>query len=407
MNRFIVIVLDGFGIGAMEDTRDTRHADVNANTLKSILTVYPDLKLPTLQKLGLMNAAGFESRFMHFNPLANTGKSSLMHDGADTFMGHQEILGTFPKKPVLQCLNDQLIPVKNALVHAGYKVEEKGTDKLTYFLVEDYCAVADNIDSDLGQAINCIAPLDFMPFEKLLEIARVVRSVVTLNRVIPFGGTGNTIEDILSAQEVKEDRYIGNVAVRTKSYLQGYQVLHLGYGVDASVQVPSLLKTKNIPTVLLGKVADIVANPYGKSVSCVNSEEVLRLTIDEIKAMSHGFIITNVQETDLAGHSMNTKWYKELLEIADRNLAEILSLLDEKDLLIVMADHGNDPEIGHNRHTREYVPLLAYQRGTHGVHLGKRNTMSDVGASVCDWFDCPPPQNGESFAQPFLTWKMR
>ena len=166
-------------------------------------------------------------------------------------------------------------------------------------------------------------------------------------------------------------------------------------------------KTKNIPTVLLGKVADIVANPYGKSVSCVNSEEVLRLTIDEIKAMSHGFIITNVQETDLAGHSMNTKWYKELLEIADRNLEEILTLLDEKDLLIVMADHGNDPEIGHNRHTREYVPLLAYQRGTHGVRLGKRNTMSDVGASVCDWFDCPPPQNGESFAQPFLTWKMR
>jgi phosphopentomutase len=71
MNRFIVIVLDGFGIGAMEDARDTRPADVNANTLKSILTVYPDLKLPTLQKLGLMNAAGFESRFMHFDPTAN------------------------------------------------------------------------------------------------------------------------------------------------------------------------------------------------------------------------------------------------------------------------------------------------------------------------------------------------
>lgn len=405
MNRFTVIVLDGFGIGALEDTHETRPADVKANTLKSILSVYPDLKLPTLEKLGLMNAAGFESKNMHFNLLANYGKSSLMHEGADTFMGHQEILGTKPKKPVLQCLNDQLKSVKNALLKAGYKVKEIGTEKLKYFLVEDYCTVSDNIDSDLGQAINCIAPLDYMPFEKLLEIASVVRNVVTLNRVIPFGGTGNTLQDILDAQDVKEDRYIGNVAVRTKSYLKGYKVLHLGYGVDASVQVPSQLKTRNIPTIMLGKVADIVANPHGKSISCVDSEKVLDLTIHEMKSITHGFIITNVQETDLAGHSMNTKWYKELLELADKKIGELTVLMDEGDLLIIMADHGNDPEIGHNRHTREHVPLLIYQPGTECINIGVRLTMSDVGASVCDWFDCPAPQNGVSFVQSFLKWK--
>lgn len=405
MNRFIVIVLDGFGIGALEDTYETRPTDVNANTLKSILGVYPDLKLPTLEKFGLMNAAGFESENMHFNPHANYGKSFLMHDGADTFMGHQEILGTKPKKPVLQCLNDQLEPVKNALLKAGYKVELIGTEKLKYFLVEDYCTVSDNIDSDLGQAINCIAPLDYMPFEKLLEIAGVVRNVVTLNRVIPFGGTGNTIQDILDAQDVKENRYIGNVAVRTKSYLQGYKVLHLGYGVDANVQVPNQLKTHDIPTILLGKVADIVANPYGKSISCVDSEEVLDLTINEMKSITHGFIITNVQETDLAGHSMNTKWYKELLELADKKIGELKELMDEGDILIIMADHGNDPEIGHNRHTREYVPLLIHQPGTECINIGVRLMMSDVGASVCDWFNCPAPQNGKSFAQSFLKWK--
>lgn len=398
MNRLIVIVLDGFGIGAMEDTTKNRPMDGPSNTLKSILSIYPELKLPTLEKIGLMNAAGFETESMKFSPSANFGKCALMHDGADTFMGHQEIFGTLPKKPVLQCFNDQIVPVKSALVKAGYKVEEIGTDHLKYLLVEDYVAIADNIDSDLGQAINCIAPLDSIPFEKLLEIAHVVRNVVTLNRVIPFGGTGNTIEDILSAQEVKENRYIGNVAVKTKAYLQGYRVLHLGYGVDASVQVPKQLITKGISTTLLGKVADIVANPDGKSISCVDSDTVLKLTIDEIRNIERGFICTNVQETDLAGHSMNTKWYKEILEIADRNLFNIIELLDERDLLIVMADHGNDPEIGHNRHTREYVPLLAYQLGTYGVHLGIRSTLSDVGASICDFFDCPPPQNGTSFA---------
>ena len=402
MKRLIVIVLDGFGIGAMEDSIKTRPTDVTSNTLKSILTSYPELKLPTLEKIGLMNAAGFETGSMKFSPSANYGKCALLHDGADTFMGHQEIFGTLPKKPVLQCLNDQIIPVSSALIKAGYKVKEIGTDKLKYLLVEDYVAVADNIDSDLGQAINCIAPLDFISFEKLLEIAQVVRNVVTLNRVIPFGGTGNTIEDILSAQEVKENRYIGNVAVKTKAYQQGYQVLHLGYGVDASVQVPRQLKTQGIATTLLGKVADIVANPGGKSISCVDSDTVLKLTIDEIRNTQKGFICTNVQETDLAGHSMNTKWYQEILVIVDRNLSDIIELLDEKDLLLVMADHGNDPEIGHNRHTREYVPLLAYQPGTYGIDLGIRSTLSDVGASVCDFFDCPPPQNGTSFAGFFV-----
>ncbi|KAF0222288.1 MAG: hypothetical protein FD179_1950, partial [Erysipelotrichaceae bacterium] len=101
-------------------------------------------------------------------------------------------------------------------------------------------------------------------------------------------------------------------------------------------------------------------------------------------------------------HSMNSKWYKEILEIADRNLSEIIELLDDQDLLIVMADHGNDPEIGHNHHTREYVPLLAYQKGTSGINIGTRKTMSDVGASVCDWFESQRPQNGDSFAGYFI-----
>lgn len=124
-----------------------------------------------------------------------------------------------------------------------------------------------------------------------------------------------------------------------------------------------------------------------------------------MKSITHGFIITNVQETDLAGHSMNTKWYKELLELADKKIGELKELMDEGDILIIMADHGNDPEIGHNRHTREYVPLLIHQPGTECINIGVRLTMSDVGASVCDWFNCPAPQNGKSFAQSFLKWK--
>lgn len=395
--RIIVIVLDGFGIGAMQDAKTARPGDEVSSTLGSILKDYPMLKLPHLERLGLMNAFNQESRCMKLNPEACFGKSELMHFGADTFMGHQEIMGTFPKKPLVQPFQEKVDEVKAHLLNKGYDVEVKETEGLRYLLVDHYCTVGDNIDADLGMAYNCTAPLDQLNFEKELEIGRAVREVVTVNRVIPFGGTNTTIEDILAAEETRQGRFIGIHAVKSKSYQQGYQCRHLGYGVDPLVQVPTICAKHGIDVTLIGKVADIVANDQGKSISCVPTEEVLNLTIEEIKTMEKGFICTNVQETDLAGHSQNSQWYKELLEIADQKIGEILTLLNEEDLLIIMADHGNDPNIGHNMHTRENVPLLIHYGARTGIQLGLRSSLSDVGATVADFFGVEAPQNGTSF----------
>ena len=394
--RFVVIVLDGFGIGAMNDAARVRPGDEVSSTLGSILSEYPDLKLPTLERLGLMNAYGKESKAMHFSKEANFGKCELMHFGADTFMGHQEIMGTLPKKPKVQPFQDKVDEVAEHLRALGHKVEFKGQEGLRYLLVDDACTVADNIDADFGMAYNCTAPLDVMPFEEELALARQVREVVTVNRVIPFGGTGNTVADILAAEEIREGRFIGIHAVKSKSYEQGYMCRHLGYGVDKSVQVPTILTSAGVEVTLLGKVADIVANDEGKSISCVDTSEVLDLTLEAVKAMRNGFVCTNVQETDLAGHSQDAKWYMELLKVADAKIAKLLDLLHEEDVLVVMADHGNDPKIGHNKHTRENVPLLVWHGGVCGVELGLRKSLSDVGASVCDFFDVSAPENGES-----------
>ncbi|PXX80104.1 phosphopentomutase [Dielma fastidiosa] len=395
--RFVVIVLDGFGIGAMSDAATARPGDESSSTLGSILNDYPDLKLPALERLGLMNAFGKTSKNMHFSKEANFGKCELMHFGADTFMGHQEIMGTLPKVPKVQPFQDKVDEVAEHLLSLGHKVDVISRGKLRYLLVDDACTVADNIDADFGMAYNCTAPLDVMPFEKELELARQVREVVTVNRVIPFGGTGNTIKDILAAEETREDRFIGIHAVKSKSYEQGYMCRHLGYGVDKSVQAPTILSEAGIEVTLLGKVADIVANDDGKSISCVDTGEVLDLTLDAVKSMKHGFICTNVQETDLAGHSQDAKWYMELLKLADAKIAQIIELLNDEDVLVVMADHGNDPDIGHNKHTRENVPLLVWHGQVHGVELGLRKSLSDVGASVCDFFGVAAPQNGSSF----------
>ena len=397
MKRFVVIVLDGFGMGAMADAATARPGDEVASTLGSILKDFPDSRFPNLEKLGLMNAFGRESKRMSFSPAANAGRSELMHWGADTFMGHQEIMGTLPKIPTAQPFQEKVDDIKAHLEENVHKTVVRETQGLRYLLVDDYVCVGDNIDADFGMAYNCTAPLDYISFEKELEIGHLVRDIATVNRVIPFGGTGNTIEDVLAAEEIREGKYIGIHAVKSKSYQQGYQCRHLGYGVDKTVQAPTILTNAGIPVTLMGKVADIVANDGGKSVSCVPTAEVLDLTIEELKRMEQGFICTNVQETDLAGHSQDSNWYRQLLEISDEKIGRMLPLLGSEDILLVMADHGNDPDIGHNKHTRENVPLLVYRQGVQGVDLGLRKSLSDVGATVCDFFGVAPPQNGRSF----------
>lgn len=397
IRRVIVIVLDGFGIGAMKDAVKVRPGDEISNTLGSILKTDPEIKLPHLETMGLMNAYGAESANMKYSTNAVFGKSELKHFGADTFMGHQEIMGTNPKKPVAIPFQQKVDEICEHLMNHGHDVEITSSGSLRYLLVDHACTVADNIDADLGMAYNCTAPLDMISFEQELEIAKLVREIATVNRVIVFGGTGNTIDDILAAEETRDGTYIGIHAVKSKSYEQGYQCLHLGYGVDPQVQAPTILTTSGIPVSLFGKVADIVINEQGKSVSCVDTVEVLDFTIKELAHMEKGFICSNVQQTDLAGHSQDAAWYKELLIKADQKIGELMTEMLPDDLLIVMADHGNDPLIGHNKHTRENVPLLIYQQGLQPTDIGLRSTLSDVGATVCDIFHVHAPQQGTSF----------
>ena len=395
--RFVVIVLDGFGIGAMNDAARERPGDEKANTLRSILSDYPDMKLANLEQLGLMNAFGAESNDMKYCESANFGKTELMHFGADTFMGHQEIMGTLPKRPTMHPFQEKVDEVYQHLKENGHKVEFVVRGNLRYIVCDDYVTVADNLEADLGMCYNVTAPLDYISFEKEYEIAKLVREVVTVGRVIVFGGTGNTMEDLYRAEEIKEGKFIGIASAKSKSYEHGYQCLHLGYGVDENVQAPTILGKAGIPVTLIGKVADIVTNKMGVSISCVPTDECMQLTIKAVKENEQGFICTNVQETDLAGHSQSSMQYRKILEKADRGLGELLPLLTEEDILVVMADHGNDPDIGHSKHTRECVPLLVYKKGIQGRHLGIRKTLSDVGASVCEYFGVKAPQNGTSF----------
>ena len=397
--RFIVIVLDSYGVGYMDDVLEVRPRDFGANTCKHIIDKIPELKLENLEKLGLMNALGEDYGKMKINPKAVFGKSKLMHHGGDTFLGHQEIMGTRPVKPLIAPFSHYIDKVYDALIKEGYKVEKIG-DKIQYLWVNNCVAVGDNLETDLGQVYNVTTTFQKISFEDELKIGEVVRKIVEVERVIVFGGTEATIESIKAAKEEREEKYVGINAPKSKVYEKGYMVRHLGYGINPETQVPTILGKENIPVILVGKVADIVLNEKGKSfLNLVDTSKIFDITLSELDKIEKGFIAVNIQETDLAGHAENAERYAQILKLSDKYIGKIMEKLNEKDILIITADHGNDPTIGHSQHTRENVPILVYKKGLESVNIGHRETMSDIGATVADYFKTKMPENGKSFLQ--------
>lgn len=397
LGKFIIIILDSFGVGAMEDVAVVRPRDIGSNTALHIIKEMPSINIPTLEKLGLMNALNEEVVGHKFSLSANFGISDLAHHGADSFLGHQEIMGTTPKMPLIEPFNHKIDDVENALKSQGYTVRRYGEKGTQILIVDEVATVGDNLETDYGQVYNVSACLDFISFEDLKRIGETVREVVHVSRVITFGGENINLDNLLSAYRVKNNEIAGVDAPESGVYQQGYQVIHLGYGIDKNCQIATILDKAGITVSLLGKVADIVQTESKRLFPGVDSEYLFDCLKSEVESIEHGFIALNIQETDLAGHAQDVERYANRLELSSQRIEELLPLLDEQDVLIVMADHGNDPTIGHSNHTRECVPILVYKKGTEGVRIGHRRTLADVAATAADFFEVSYPQHGESF----------
>ncbi|WP_156300099.1 phosphopentomutase [Streptobacillus canis] len=389
MGRFIVLVLDGFGVGYMDDVLEVRKRDFGANTAIHILEEVKDSKWKTLEKLGLMNLLNYETDYMKKVDKCIIGKSKLQHHGGDTFLGHQEIMGTKTEKPLIKPFSFYIDEVEKALIEKGYIVERKG-DKIKFLWVNDKVAIGDNLETDLGQVYNVTTSFQEISFEEEIKIAEIVRNIVKVERVIVFGGTKATKESVLAAAREKEGEYIGIDAPLSLVYEEGYMVRHMGYGVDPKKQIPHILSNNAIDVTLIGKVADIVYNEKGKSfINLVDTKTILELTLEELKKSEKGYFCINVQETDLSGHAQNSKRYSNILSIADEYIEKIISLLNDDDILVVTADHGNDPTVGHSQHTRENTPLLIYSKANlkdEVKYIGHRETMSDTAATALEYF---------------------
>ena len=394
--RFVVIVLDSFGIGAMADVPEVRPMDVGANTCLHLLEAPFTKKWDTLISLGLINALGVEVQDFKMSENAIFGKSNLKHFGADSYFGHQEIAGTDPKKPLFTYIQLHLDDIEHDLIAHGFSVERITENNLQILKVNNVIFVGDNMETDLGQAINVVGALDTCGFDMIENVGRIVRKHVKVARVIAFGGSGVTIQD-LQDNIITKDKFIGIDAPGSGVYKTNYHVDHMGFGVDASKQVPIALKECGISNFFYGKVENIIHNPKGKNFACVDTKETFDVLIEDLKVNNEGFFFLNIQETDLAGHAQDLERYIDRLNVSDQMISKVIKELSNGDIMIVMADHGNDPTIGHSKHTREQVPLLVYRNDIKGVtDLGVRDTMADVGQTVADYFGTKI-ENGKSF----------
>lgn len=417
MKKVILLILDGLGIGAMDDLeKQDRMQDQKADTLGNILKEVPNLELNNLNQLGLQAAHTLSSTDLKkeknkterkskkdLNDESNSNLKAaytyaqLSYDGADTFMGHQEIMGSSPTHPKIQAFKKVHQKVKKALENKGYQVEVPDQEH-PYLVVNGKVVVADNIEADYGRIYNVSGPLDEIEFDEILKIGKIVRNNVKVSRVIALGGKNTSSEKIIDSVETATPQITGVNSTASGVYGEGYQVIHLGYGIDHNKQIPTILAKEGVDVRLIGKVQDVIHCPQAKEgIPAVATEKVLDLMLQKIDEVDSGFIAVNVQETDLAGHQQSVEKFVEALKLVDQKIPEIMSKLDSDDLFLITADHGDDPTVGHSHHTRENVPLLIYQKGIRARKISPRSSLADIAASVGDCFASKAPESGSSF----------
>jgi len=390
VGKAILLVLDGFGIGAMEDCVACRPEDVGADTYGH-LRKRGGLDIPVLERLGLAWLTGGKGK-----PEGAVGRTALAHAGADTYMGHQELVGSRLSTPVPRLMAEVYPHVEAGLRRKGYRFRRPWPER-PLLLVEEAVIIADNIETDPGNILNVTADLSRISFPQAVAIAKAVRSEVDVSRVIALGNALVSIQDLLAAVKERNPGQWGVDSPEAGVYGSGYQVRHQGWGIDLSRQFPALAEKEGLPVYRIGKTADVIEGT-GWAAPLVETEQVLaELERNYHRAPREAAFLINVQETDLAGHQQDANWYASILNQVDRWLKGFLPAMTAGDLLLVTADHGNDPTIGHPRHTREYTPVLAAGAGVRPTFLGTRTTLADLGATLADYFRLDRPEAGSSF----------
>lgn len=396
MKSATILVIDGFGIGAMPDAGLLRKSDTAADTLGSVSRFAAangvSLSIPTLAyTLGLAALRPDLQWSRGIVPkAAPAGFASLGYPGADSYAGHQALMCADMSKIALARVAEFAEKLSLALRAAGHSVVSVAEGK--NLLIDNTILVHDNLESDPALTWNVSTDLSRESWYRLEQVTQLVRSVAPVGRVIAVGGISDG--NFLDYTRDGDDGTFGLDTPACGFYRNpGLRVRHFGASIDTTRQLHELAASCGMRVNLVGKAADLLkAHIPIHRYPGVRTSELLSYTES---LAGCGLTVANIQETDLAGHSQDPGSWLSLLSSVDDTVTKILSLSTSEHLLIVTGDHGNDPCIGHNFHTREFVPVLAsIGRNSAVLRRVKFDSLSSIGATVAAWLDLPSSRLG-------------
>lgn len=381
--RVVLVVLDSLGIGEMPDA--AAWGDAGADTLGNILKSRK-VQLPNLQRLGLGNIRPLAGVTASDSPSASFGKCTLASNGKDTTTGHWEMAGIVLSKAFPTYPNGfPAEVVEDFIRQAGVpgilgNVPASGTEIIKELGEEHIETGKPIVYTSADSVFQIAAHEEVIPVDRLYEMCEIARRILDgphrVGRVIARPFLGSEPANFKRT----ENRH------------------------DYAVPPPSdnllpCLKGQGLDVVCIGKISSIYdAVGVTEDLPAKNNDQTLDQTSVALKADSKGLIFSNLVDFDmLYGHRRDVEGYARALEHFDSRLPELLESMRDDDLLILTADHGNDPTKEGSDHTREYVPLIVFGRNARsGINLGTRASLSDIGQTIADNFGLRL-ENGESF----------
>ena len=383
--RVFLIVLDSLGIGDAHDA--AQFDDVGANTLGHICEKVGGLDVPCLEGMGLGNIGQFQGIHALKNQLAYTARLEEVSNGKDTMTGHWEMMGLHITKPF------------KTFTETGFPKEfiDLFEEKTGRKCVGNYAESGTKILDDWGE--HQIKTGDWIVYTSADSVFQIAAN----EEIIP-------LEELYKACEIAreiamDDRWkVGRVIARPFVGKKKGEFVRTANRHDLALKpfgktVLDSLKENQVEVIGIGKIPDIfVDQGITRKVKTVSNHDGMEKTIEIAKEDFRGLAFLNLVDFDAVyGHRRNPEGYGQAIVEFDHQLEELLYCLNSDDLLMITADHGNDPTYKGTDHTRENVPLIIYSKSLQmPKHLGLLKSYAVIGATIADNFDVENPGIGSS-----------
>jgi len=383
IKRVTIFVMDSIGIGALPDAE--AFGDIGCNTFGHIAEQAKNFDIPNLIRLGMGNIEGVDSIEKHESPIGAFGRSLELSDGKDTTTGHWEMAGLHIDEP-FKTFPEGFPPniIEAFEKRTGRKVICNKPASGTVILEElgqQHMETGDLIVYTSADSVFQIAAHeDIVPIEEQYKNCEIAREIL----MGPY-----------AVARVIARPFIGEVgAFERTSNRRDYSLSPF------NPTVLDIAKKSGLEVRAVGKIVDIF-NDQGitHDVHTKDNMDGIDWTIKWLKEDFEGILFTNLVDFDAKfGHRRNVQGYGDAIVEMDKRIPEILDAMNDDDLIIFTADHGNDPAYKGTDHTREYIPMLVYGKDVkEGTNIGTRKTFADIAATVSDILNIDSTPHGESF----------